>query len=386
MLKKVMMRIVFVLFSGVFLGVFLTGVIFHASVGFLQEPSTACLQHSSSKEVPKPSGFEAELAVKIPFKETPYFIQKRYPVPKIPVYVVNVQRGCVLGGAICNTLKKNLWMVYDPHVRDIVASVLLPCKFNNEPCKAIDIGANFGMHTLSMLMLNTKVTSIEPQPDLCASLMMSATRLGMSDSARIRCGLVASADDVASGEKLRKKVPFDPAGAYHYDGQVEKPFTYEAHGLSSEGVPLVPLADLLPARGSELRLMKIDTDSIDCDIVNQVFDRIGKGELRVKNIIFESNGCSQIPQVLHRAQKMGFNVYRIDMGNLQFDELGSRPKSKGNVHVPTVVDELFELRFVRYLWRFHDKLKLTQWDETVGNQQWQYWLSNESVRSNPLKL
>ena len=57
----------------------------------------------------------------------------------------------------------------DQHIRDVITSALLPCKFREAPCVALDLGANIGSGTLSMLRLNTIVTAVEPQPDLCAS-------------------------------------------------------------------------------------------------------------------------------------------------------------------------------------------------------------------------
>ena len=328
---------------------------------------------------------------------------------------------------------------YDPHVRDFVASVLTPCLLREKPCTAVDIGANFGLHTLSMLHFNTRVVSIEPQPDLCASLMNSVEQLQKVHMSRVRCGLLATS------QHLRSQIHWAPefsGKAYRYDGGVAAPFSFDRYGLGKSGVPVVALEELLAdfvdseARGGAwgglnataedlhggsssssakraasaagwsssvgglslareprgknadekekmppphtIDLMKIDTDSIDCDILkNQVLPLIQGKKLDIKHLAFEANNCPLLGSILFEFSQLGYTVYRADLlHEVQWNEYGDLPANLGQPEglLPErfqgFVKDVYELRFNRHLWQFKPGMAQEEWSATVvGNCQ-----------------
>jgi len=325
--------------------------------------------------------YEAEVSQKINITWKQYFLPARFPIPRIPVYIEDSKRGCILGGDSCRALAKGKAWWPDPHVRDILSSVLLPCMFKKEPCLAIDIGANFGFHALSMLQFNTKITTIEPQPDMCASLMASVQRNGWSHLATIRCGAIIKAGSRA------KMTNFHPEYAHHY-GKVKQSFTFKKYNMK-QGVPVIALTDLLPreGQGDVVRLLKVDTDSFDCDILGQILALVKKKRTEVRNMVTEGTGCHQATMAAHLydAQSLNFTVYRTLLWEAQFDEDGSAPKILKH-RKPEFIDEVTGLHFNRYLWRFHNNMTLEQWNSKQIRRKWQYFLSKDVLHSNELHI
>lgn len=339
---------------------------------------------SSSKQLARKVSagtYEAEVSQKINITWRQYFLPPRFPIPKIPVYIEDSRRGCILGGDSCKALASGKHWWPDPHVRDIVSSVLLPCMFEKEPCFAIDIGANFGYHALSMLQFNTKITTVEPQPDMCASLLASVERNGWSHLATIRCGAVLKAG------VHKKMMDFYPAYANHY-GTVKESFSFQKYSMEP-GVPAIALTDLLPSsgHGNVVRLLKVDTDSIDCDILGQTLSLIKQKRTEVRNIVTEGTGCRRAVMVsnLHEAQRLNFTVYRTLLWEAQFDENGSPPRILKH-RKPEFVDEVTGLHFNRYLWRFHNNMTVEQWNSKEIHRYWQYFLSKDVLHSNELHI
>merc|ERR1711918_296638 len=98
-------------------------------------------------------------------------------------------------------------------------------------------------------------------------------------------------------------------------------------------------------------MLKIDTDSIDCDIVaKQILPKVEAG-LDVRNMCFESGGCTEIVEIIRKAQKLGYAAYRTDLWQVQYGHLGEFPIVYPH-SVPDYATEVYDLRFNRYLWRF----------------------------------
>jgi len=328
------------------------------------------------------SPHEVEVARKIQMTATPYFIPERFPIPQIPVYIEEAKRGCILGVDSCQALRAGKTWWPDPHVRDIVSSALLPCKFQAEPCYAIDIGANFGYHAMTMLQFNTRVATVEPQPDMCASLMASVLHNHLGSYATIHCSAIASSSQIERDQPLRW---FDGRNAEHY-GRPVVPFSYAAHNMTKRS-PLIQLTELLPPAGAAVQLLKIDTDSIDCDVFQQAIELMKKKQLRAQNIVMESTGCDYhaFSRALWEAQNLNFTIYRTLLWERTFKDDGSFPVS-GNYTKSPYVDEVFDVGLNRYLWRFHKNMSLADWREIAEKTAWQFFFSQDVLHSNPLEI
>mmetsp|Transcript_42 Transcript_42/g.75 ORF Transcript_42/g.75 Transcript_42/m.75 type:complete len:419 (-) Transcript_42:7-1263(-) len=328
--------------------------------------------------------YEALVAKKIKMTSQTYFIPTRFPIPKIPVYVEDSRRGCILGVDSCRALHEGQAWWPDPHVRDIISSALLPCKFQRTPCLAMDIGANFGYHAMTMLQFNTKVITVEPQADMCASLMASVLHSHLGKYANIYCGAIATARSIDTNRKFRH---FLPSRHEHY-GSPAVFFNHTDYGMD-DLVPMIRLEDILPPVGSTVELLKIDTDSIDCDVFQQALALIGGKRLHVRNIVMESTGCLFLPfsKALWEAQNFNFTIYRTLLWEKHFKNDGSFPEAQ-NYTVPDNVDEVMDIRFNRYLWRFRKNLSLPQVQDLVKVSKlgWQFFLSQDVLHSNPLQI
>ena len=200
---------------------------------------------------------------------------ERYPLKPIPVVLETAAGICFFGshltkGTICeNALRgKSIWSP-DPHVRDIISTVLLPCSLQSQrhDCFAIDVGSNFGAHTLHMLELGARVVSIEPQIDLCVASRISASALGYANRSHVVCGGMAQSENTPRTSTLNiNKDTF----LWRYYGDV--PHGTEKYGYSIDGdLPLVSLPRLVATK-TKVDFLKIDTDSIDCDVLQQAIN------------------------------------------------------------------------------------------------------------------
>ena len=66
--------------------------------------------------------------------------------------------------AVCCDHTVRLSKFVEPVVDDVVASFLAGC--HRHACRAVDLGANIGLHTMAMLNMGATVIAVEPQPDL----------------------------------------------------------------------------------------------------------------------------------------------------------------------------------------------------------------------------
>jgi len=329
--------------------------------------------------------FETEVYQRINITSKKYGIHERFPVPNISVYLEDTRRGCVLGGGTCDIFEKQGKFWADPHVRDIVASALTPCLFKKEKCLALDLGTNFGYHAMTMLQFNTNVTTVEPEPSLCASFMRSVERNGFADFATIHCGGVSEGKD----DKVKWFADFNPSQSSVY-GTPKVPFDYGIYGFKNKGVPYVSLDSLLPYtkdNGSPptLQLVKIDTDHIDCDIVSRLLLHLKKKDFDIKHMVFEHSGpCGDLPEHLHDFQGLGFAVYRTLLWQAKFDGGGHLPSLLTH-SVPSYAEEKFDLRFNRYLWQFQ-QMSVDEWKKAVANTNWQFYLTKEHLESNEMSI
>jgi FkbM family methyltransferase len=313
---------------------------------------------------------------------------ERYPLKPIPVVLETAAGICFFGshltkGTICeNALRgKSTWSP-DPHVRDIITTVLLPCSLRSQrhDCFAIDVGSNFGAHTLVMLELGARVVSIEPQLDLCVASRISASALGYADRCLIVCGGISpnEATPRTSTFKINKDTFL-----WRYFGDV--PIGTNKHGYSISGdVPLVSLKRLV-ATQSRVDFLKIDTDSIDCDVLQQAINlTVARGVLfRAMMLETASGNCADGNKFGHqlvRLSRMGYTIYRTLVYERSWDEHHRDYENDFRaVPLPKGWTEEFHVGFNFVLWKANaDSLSA---DELLNHPQvypaWQYLFTKD---------
>ena len=288
-------------------------------------------------------------------------LSDRFPLETIPIILDTKHGLCFFGshltkGSICeNAVRTRSTWTPDPHVRDIISTVLLKCSFRSydDDCFAIDVGSNVGAHTLVMLSLGARVVAIEPQEDLCVASRLSAHANGFENRSYIVCG------GLSTSEISDRAATFMVDGAWRYNGASPNRAN-SAYPYRIGPVPIVSLERLIRDR-KKINLLKIDTDSIDCFVLQQAIDLIEKKNLYLKAIILETwdQSCTHGNLIGHqilRLLKLGFTVYRTLVYERSWDE--HHRDYENDFKILTLPDgwvEEFQVGFNFVLWRFDTK-------------------------------
>ena len=104
-----------------------------------------------------------------------YPVQLRWPHGTTDFVLEQRPGKCDLFGgkpAVCCGHTVRLSKFVEPVVDEVVASFLAGC--HRRACRAVDLGANIGLHTTAMLNMGATVTAVEPQPDLVEHIRLTA--------------------------------------------------------------------------------------------------------------------------------------------------------------------------------------------------------------------
>ena len=334
---------------------------------------SAALRMSTATTFPEQAAAEAAIAAHFPVTAT-HVLAARFPLPEIRAIVDLKDGTCLLGR--CGEMRSGAatWGP-DTHIRDLINSIMLTCAFRWEPddCLALDIGSNFGLHTFGMLQLGARVISIEPQTDLCVASRLSIQANGWSTRSIVVCGGIAAAGNQTADTKLNISNT-NPLPLHRYQGPRFVP--------QYNNPPLVPMYRInqlifnLPLR-TTFRLVKIDTDSIDCAVANQILDAVDKEKIIVGAFIFESWDMTcrgtETGRLLVRLRRLGFHIYRVHITERSWND--NHVDTKRNFEplqsMPVIFVEQFCQRFNFNVW----KMILNASDEAVidvATIQWQY--------------
>jgi len=295
-----------------------------------------------------------EIAIqKFLFSQCPtHELSIRFPLPSIPIVIQTNTGLCLLGahltnGTICeNSLRGTSSWSPDPHVRDIISSALLTCglRYKSRDCFAVDVGSNIGAHTMVMLQLGARVVAIEPQMDFCVASRLSAAALGFANRSHIVCGgLAPSAQTVRSAQLVVGE------NNWRYHGKLSE-MPYHLHP-----VPLVSLERLTSSQRT-IDFLKIDTDSIDCSVLQQAIELIDSG-VTIKAILLESwdSSCKVGNLIGHQILKlvrMRYTLYRTLVYERSWDD--NHHDYENNflkVGLPKSWTEEFHIGFNFVLWK-----------------------------------
>lgn len=300
----------------------------------------------------------------------------RFPLKPIPIVIETNTGVCMLGshltkGTVCeNAIRGKSSWTPDPHVRDVITTVLLKCGFRSESdtCFAVDVGSNVGAHTLVMLQLGARVVAIEPQMDFCIATRTAAAASGWENRSHVVCGGLAGHQTDSQDAML----PVD-ATNWRYEGKLsEMPYKLDA-------VPLVALDRLIRSH-SAVDFLKIDTDSIDCLVLQQAIDLMDSRGLKIRGMMLETwdGSCKNsnlIGKQMLKLAKMGYSIYRTMVYERSFDEHHRDYENDFRaVTLPNGWTEEFHVGFNFVLWRFNTESMSD--DDVAGHPQkhpdWQY--------------
>ena len=324
---------------------------------------------------------EAIIAANLPSTSPlKYHLAARFPLPEIPVVVDLTDGTCLLGHCDPEMLPGLATWSPDTHIRDLVNSVMLPCalRFLPDDCIAIDIGSNFGLHSMAMLQLGARVIAVEPQTDLCVSARLSAEINGWGARAIFLCGGVATSADAPPDARLELG-----DGLYRYHG----PRSVPQYALP-QTVPVYTVAHLVDGlpQGAFIRFAKIDTDSIDCHVLGQYINLIRAGRIAVGSFVFESwdRSCREkAAEHLWWLHTNGYTIYRTHITERAWDanhqdilrQFAQIPEPER----PSIFQEQYFQRFNFNMWVL-DRSKTTaeNFAEMVASKtQYQYFVTTD---------
>ena len=171
----------------------------------------------------------------------------------------------------------------------MVAQLLL----TQRKCVTIDVGLNLGLITVRLLQTGATVTAFEPQIDLCCASNATARYNKLSGNLRQHCGGVGP-----NGVRENSVVPSSalsssPKWRYGAGNAVVERF--HSLGLPTK-VPLFDLADIV-TRGIEYELIRLDTDSVDCDLLGSLMTMQRRGQVRFRSVSWKHGLILVIPTI-----------------------------------------------------------------------------------------
>jgi FkbM family methyltransferase len=303
---------------------------------------------------------------------------ERFPLKPIPIVLETSSGICLLGshllnGTICeNSVRgKSRWSP-DPHVRDIITTVLFTCALRSQPdnCFAIDVGSNVGAHTMVMLELGARVVSIEPQQDLCVATRFSASALGYASRSRVICG------GVAPNKSTPRNTLFMVKNGHRYNGF--DPFT-TSFPYTIGPVPMIALERLVGTK-SRVDFLKIDTDSFDCATLEQAIHMMSSHGVVFRAFLLETwddscLGGNLIGHQILKLARMGYSVYRTLVFERSWDEHHRDYKNDFTpVSLPQGWTEEFHVGFNFVLWRADTQVLSDEelLSHPLSHPNWQY--------------
>ena len=200
----------------------------------------------------------------------------------------------------------------DPHVREAIASVLHHC--SHMDCISLDLGANIGSLTAYMAATGSRVLAVEPQLDLAQAIEKTIALNGWDGRVRVFAGLASMA-------------PSNTRTAHM--GQAWRMCGYPEPGASvCEGAKVTEWeAPFFSVREELLRLkhvdlVKVDTDTVDGELLQGIIDEVRSGAVSVTSVICEFTGGTG--KMLWDFQQLGYKVYRLNvhLGARLFDSTG----------------------------------------------------------------
>ena len=246
-------------------------------------------------------------------------------------------------------------IVEAPWLEDVINAAFRHCH-TNPPCHALDIGSNLGIITLLMLHAGGNVVSVEPQLDMCCASHATALWHGHGSRHLQLCGWLM----VQPGLKelaVPAGAQFFRYGSHYYDesGAVAVSLFNVTRSFLAKGLPLSwpvhTLGNILVLKPfGRYTMIKIDTDSADCNILQYLVQLWQAGILEMDHVTLEMSGfCADETQrsamnKLFAEMQAGFHLYRADANPAQQNGYAA------NFDLfPNVTEKVVELAHARML-------------------------------------
>lgn len=213
----------------------------------------------------------------------------------------------MLGVGGCDAISSGSGEAPDRWIVEFIETAMAGCggpSPRNPPCLALDIGSNLGLVSTRLMQAGAEVTAFEPQIDLCCASNASAGFNKLSAKLQQHCGAVSPSEEVA-GSSGDAGFESSPKWRYGAEGaQINAPITtpfkqlYESLGIPSR-VPMFTLGDVI-VPGTAYDFIKIDTDSVDCQILQSLIGMQRRGVMSFRSASLETWHPSCNSDVLRR--------------------------------------------------------------------------------------
>jgi len=291
------------------------------------------------------------------YKHPPtHFLPKVESLGRVPV-ITGIQSDCdLLGAGGCTEIEgretgPDIWLV------EFISISMKDC--HSRECLAIDIGSNLGLLTLRMRQQGVKVYSIEPQIDLCCAAKSTLKWNNLIGDSEQYCGAV-SAVSVSEQTGFR-----ETAQGWRYGKNQDMTGFYRSLNIPLI-VPLINARDLI-IQGKHYDMIKIDTDSIDCELLTVFLTLQKEGYFSFESAALETwtGACNDnilFSQLLFALQEDGYSLYRTPA-------LGSTPIKFTHMDLTEEVQTLVTTNLLKF-----KKMTLKQWTDAKKDWRRKYQL------------
>jgi FkbM family methyltransferase len=245
----------------------------------------------------------------------------------------------------------------DPHNREAIATVLHHCHTNSgTSCLSLDIGANIGMMSVMMALMGSRVIAVEPQLELSQAFAKTIAVNNWKGLVHIEAGFATMGP---AGESMLCD------GGYRFGNPNRPHITWNAPKIS-----IPDIVSSLPAKynTNHFDLVKIDTDSVDGEMLDGLIALIKSKKCSVKSIITEFSGGTT--QMLVDFQALGYHIYRLNVHMLQrfFDSRGVDIINHFQpINIPDGYEERYFLSYMKYALKMKPNLTAKQMEPLITN-------------------
>lgn len=340
-----------------------------------------------------------------------YTMPPRWPLDSFQLVMENTSGSCDFyrSHQACSDLQVWPEKMVEPPVRESIAAVLAGCRNprRQNPCKALDLGANNGWMSMIMLALGASVLSVEPASDFALAISESAHLNCFNDGERsvVLNAFACDREDRGPRSCMRSRRAWQgyraaggaPDGLR---GRLRETVGVPVELILTRNVRSLPRArDALTGARSPLytippdtpaleppphwELVKMDGDGPEGGWMRTLERLLRQRRLSVGAVTIEGNNLDSATMRAFQSRH-GYTVYRLEMGDRRrtitpdgWD--ANSPAGTPMASITSGVDgrraaqprdalesEVFGLRGMRHLFRARANLTLTEWDVLLG--------------------
>lgn len=210
-------------------------------------------------------------------------------------------------------------------------------------CVGLDFGSNVGLVSLTMMQENLDVIAVEPQVDLCCAARRSALHMGSKYMSY--CGGVAVNEQKSTLQICDKNPGYRDGWTVN---QKDMRKLFDSLGLPHcYNAPLYQLSSIMAKipSGKQIKIAKIDTDSIDCSVARHLLD----GPWDIETFTLETwaqDLCNQrddFLKLISDFQQRGYDIYHTPAQPAAYNE---------NHAYKTIVSSIVSISSVK-IWKLH---------------------------------